>query len=324
MAQHIGIDIGSGTVTIYLKDKGIVLREPSIAAVDTKGTVVAVGTKALLIHGRSPGTTTLRRPIEAGGITDFNLVAEALDRFIELAAPKGKKQVTAAVKYSYDSRTREALTNALADCRSGKIVLSDSATAALFGSGYAPSGNEEGEYDGSVVCDIGADSVEVSYIRKGELMRSKTVKGAGNAADMAIVAYIRRKYGLAITSAAANEAKHKLSLCTDSLPSHTFIGTDGSSGMPRKISVNLTELIRPCIPQTDHVVSLIKDMLSNLPHHGENVSVANRIILVGGGASLPGLADYIAEKLGRAVVAADNPSDCVALGLGKLIEQSRK
>ena len=324
MAHHIGIDIGAGTVTIYLKDKGIVLREPSVAAVDTKGNVIAVGTKALLVHGRSPGTTTLRRPIGADGIKDFNLVAEALERYITLAAPKGKKQVTAAVKYSYDSRTREALTNALTDCRAGKTVLSDSATAALLGSGYAPKSGEEGEYDGSIVCDIGAVSIEVSYIRKGELMRSKTVYGAGDASDKAIIAYIRRKYGLAITVGAANEAKHKLSLSGCELPSHTFIGIDGTSGMPRKISVNLAELIRPCTPQTDHVVFLIKDMLSNLPHHGENVSVANRIILVGGGASLPGLADYIAEKLEREVVAADSPSDCVALGLGKLIEQSKK
>lgn len=321
MSQHIGLDLGNASTVIYSKGKGIVLREPTVTAVDTRGNVVAVGAKALLVHGRSPGTVTLRRPLDGGNITDFNLLAETLDRFLELAVPKAKKHVTVAVKYGFGSHNREVLTKALSDCRTGKITLVDSGVASLNGSGYSPRPEEEGEYDGTVVCDIGAGSIEASYIRRGELMRAKAVTYAGNAADAAIVAYIRRRYGLAVTPQAAKEAKHRLNLGDTLPPSHTFSGTDGSSGMPRKIEASLRELLRPCTPQTDNAADLINDLLTNLPRHGENLSSASRIILVGGGAMMNGVTDYFTNKLGREVVAARRPLDCTALGLGAIIEQ---
>jgi len=316
MAQNIGLDLGAASVVIYKKGNGIILREPSVAAVDTRGNVVAVGAKALLLYTRTPGALTLRRPIVAGNITDFNLIAEMLDRFLELAVPKARKNVAVAVRYGFGNHNREVLQSALSDCKTGKVILTDSSTAALTGSGFAPAKDSEGELDGSVVCDIGASSIEVAYIRNGEIMRTRTVLSSGDAADAAIVAYIRRRYGLAITPQSANTAKHKLSLNTEKLPNHIFLGIDGSSGMPRRISVPLSELIRPCVPQTDQAADLIQNLLSNLPHHGDNVSIANRIILVGGGAALPGIAEYISAKIGREVVAADKPTDCTAIGLG--------
>ena len=324
MSQHLGLDLGAATTVIYQKGKGIVLREPTVAAVDTRGNVIAVGTKAILIHGRSPGTVTLRRPLEAGNVTDFNLMAETLDSFLELAAPKSKKHVTASVKYSFGSHNREVFTKALSDCHTGKITLADNTLAALLGCGENIDDNENCDLDGTVICDIGAGSAEVAYIRQGELLRTKTLQGAGDTSDTAIIAYIRRKYGVAITKSAAREAKHKLNLTESADRFHTFAGTDGSSGMPRRVKVVLSELIRPCAPQLDHVADLLKDLLSNLPRQGENISTASRIILVGGGVNLPGCAEYISAKLGREVISAKNPADCVALGLGTIIEQKTK
>ncbi len=319
MAQYIGIDIGAASTVIFKKDKGIVLREPTVAAVDTAGNVVAVGAKALLVSGRAPGTVTLRRPLENGNITDFNLMAETLDKFMELAAPGAKKHVIASVKYGFGSHNRDVLTRALADCKTGKITLADNAYAALLGSGFTPADNEEAEYNGSVVCDIGAGSIEVSYIRAGEIMRTKARPHAGDSADIAIIAYIRRRYGLAITKSEAVTAKHKITLAAAEPTVHVFSGTDGSSGLPRRIAVDVSELIRPCAPQIEQAAELITEMLTNLPSHGENSSTADRIILVGGGASMPGIAEYISSAIGRKTEIPSKPTDCVAIGLGRMI-----
>ena len=323
MSQYIGIDFGARVTEICVRGRGIVLREPTVAAVDTRGNVIAAGSEALLIAGRSPGTVTVRRPLSSGSITDFDLTAEILDRFLETAVPKVKKHVIATVKYGFGSNNRELLVKALTDCRTGKITLADSASAALMGSGADISYNRSGEYDGSAICDIGASSLEAAYIRNGEIMRICTTLEAGDAADAAIVAYIRRKYGLSITRQAANEAKHKLDLTPGNESVHTFLGTDGSSGMPRKVQIKTSELVRPCAPQSDRVAELLSELLSNLPHHGENVSTAGRIILTGGGASIPGIAGYISQKLGREVTVAAAPADSVIRGLNMMLEQKR-
>ena len=112
MAVYLVVDFGTRTVEIYQKDKGIILREPNIAAVDANGSVVAVGSEASLIRARAPGTVTIRRPIVNGEIIDFNLTAEVLDRYLEIVAPKQKKHVLCAVKYTFGTQSREYLTRA--------------------------------------------------------------------------------------------------------------------------------------------------------------------------------------------------------------------
>jgi len=324
MAQYIGLDIGTASTVIFKKDKGIVLREPTIAAVDTAGNVVAAGAKALLVHGCAPGTVTLRRPLENGNITDFNLMAETLNKFLETAVPGSKKHVAVSVKYGFGSHNRDALSRALADCKTGKITLTDNAYAALLGSGFVPSPGEEGEYDGAVVCDIGAGSIEVSYIRAGEILRSKALPYAGDAADASIAAYIRRKYGLVITKSEAAAAKHKIVLIGTAPKTHILTGTDGSSGLPKKVEINISELIRPSAPQLGQAAELISELLSNLPRHGENSSSAGRIILVGGCAAMPGIGEYISSAVGRKVEVPEKPADCVAIGLGRLISLKKR
>lgn len=319
MAVTIGLDFGARSTEIYIKGKGIVLREPTVAAVDAKGNVTAVGTEALLIRGRSPGTVTIRRPITDNTITDFNLAAETLDRFLEIAAPRARKHVFAAAKYSFGSKNREMLYQALCDCRTGNVELVESALASLLGSGFGLRAENEIDCSGTILCDIGASSIEASYIRGGMLMRSDNCAGGGEAADQAIIAYLRRRYGLAITSVTARELKHQLDLTVDPFPI-IAAGLDGSTGMPRKITISSEELYRPLAPQIEGAVEAIRASITNLPRQGMTDSLVDRIIITGGGVCLPGAAEYIADSLEREIMMPDNPLDCTVLGLGKMIE----
>lgn len=317
MAVYLGVDFGTRTVEIYQKDKGIVLREPNVAAVDASGKVIAVGSEASLIRVRAPGTVTMRRPIVNGEITDLNLAAEILDRCLEIVAPKQKKHIACAVKYSLNAKSRELLSRALGDCRTGRVVLVDAALAALTGSGVTPCSPDG--YRGDIVCDIGAGSTEAAYIRGGEILRIEAIPFAGEATDMAIVNYMARKHGLAISPVAAREAKHKLSLDGESIKIE-LSGLDRTTGMPNRREVTSTELMPVISYQTESVASALSKLLANLPQHGTSKSTAECIILTGGGALLPGIGEYIAEKLGREVIVAAEPLDCVANGLGRMLD----
>ena len=321
MAVTLGVDFGTRNIEICQKDKGIILREPNIAAVDTKGNVIAIGTEALLTHGRAPGTVTLRRPIIDNSITDFNLAAEILDRALETAAPRVKKHILAPTKQGFGAKNRELLLRALGDCNTGKITLVDSAAAAYLGCEEEVLDNKTDTLSGTVICDIGAGSVEASYIRAGEVLRTETVLGGGDASDSAMIAYIRSSYSLTVTPADVREAKHTLSLVNPEPSPIEFSGVDTVTGMPRKISVPAHELLNDCTPHIDDTVNVITSILKNLPHHGENISVADRIILVGGGSLTEGMGNYISEAIGREVTAANTPLDATARGLMIMMEK---
>ncbi len=313
MRSIIGLDFGGCNTEIYVKGKGIVLREPSLAAVDAEGNVIAVGTEALLIRGRAPGSVTIRRPIRDSVISDFNLTAEMLDRFIETAAPSGRKRVYVAVKAGISGENRQMIRSALADCRVSRSEFIESPIAALKGSGFSDEG-------GILLCDIGAGSVECSYMRDGDILRTETYFGGGRDADKAICAYLRRRYGLAATKIAASNAKHKLSLIDEGEPI-TITGLDTSTGLPKKKSVSPSELLRCAAPQIKGALDCITAVKQNLPRYAGVEATVDRVVLVGGGAALPGIAEYIEAEVQLPVSAVEAPLDCTVSGLGRLIEE---
>lgn len=319
MAVNLGMDFGARIIKIYQKGRGIVLREPNVAAVDADGYVIAVGTDALMVRARAPGTVTIRRPIENGSIEDFNLCAELLDRFLEKVAPKTRKNVLVGVKYGFGSRNRELLYGALKDCRTGKITFVDSAVAALRGCGIYT--DHDSEYGGTLVCDVGASFVEVAYLRSGELLRAENNTWGGDFADREICAYIHRNYGLSVISSVARDIKHGLNLSGNSETVITLTGTDTTTGMPKKIEVTVQELIMPCKPHIDGVGALIKTALGNLPVHGTNESNVEKIVLVGGCAEMDGFGEYVANAIGCEIIMPESVSDCVISGIGEMLEE---
>ena len=317
MRTVIGLDFGGCNTEIYVKGKGIVLREPSVAAVDAEGNVIAVGTEALLIRGRAPGSVTIRRPIRDSVVSDFNLTAEMLDRFIETAAPGGRKKVFVAVKCGVGAENRQLIKAALADCRVSSSEFVESPNAALIGSGFS-------DENGVLLCDIGAGSVECSYLREGDILRTETYFGGGRDADKSICAYLRRRYGLAATKIAASNAKHKLSLLDEEPEPIMITGLDTSTGLPKKRKVSAAELLRCAAPQIKGALDCVTAVKQNLPRYAGIESTAERVILVGGGAALPGIAEYIESEAGIPVTAVETPLDCVVRGLGAMIENEGK
>ncbi len=323
MAVTIGLDFGTRSTEIYVKEKGIVLREPTVAAVDAAGNVIAVGTEAILIRGRAPGSVTLRRPINDNSITDFNLAAEMLDRFLETAAPKAHKHVFAAAKYGLGAGSRELLIRAIKECRTGRVELVESALASLAGSGFGMQAEGETPSSGTILCDIGAGSIEASYIRGGELMRSDTCFGGGEAADKLIISHVRRTYGLIITSITARDLKHRFDMTAEEDACIPVSGLDGSTGLPKRIQIGSEELLDPLSPQLDGAAEAIRTAFNNLPRIAETEASVDRIILVGGGAVMPGAAQYIADEIEREVLIPANPLDCTVTGLGMMLEKFR-
>lgn len=321
MAVYVGLDLGCHTTRITVKDKGTTLCEPSVAAVDMSGNVVAVGTRAILVHSRAPGTVTLRRPLTNGTVSDFNLLAEMLDKFLEAAAPRQKKHVAAAVKYSLSPKDRLTLTSALSDCRTGSIRLVESATAALAGCGVDTEA-ENGQNIGTLLCDIGAGTVEASYIQNGDILRAESVIGGGDAADLEICAYIRRRYGVGITELQAKELKHSADLGAETASECSVTGVDTATGVPRRITAEIGErFISMCAAQTETAVRLVSGILANLPRQGSAESSADRIILIGGGAEMRGINNYIERSIGRAVRAVPEPETAVIRGLGAMLDR---
>ncbi len=317
MAVKLGIDFGSRTIKICSESRGIILREPNIAAVDTKGNVVAVGTQALLLQGRAPGTVTLRRPIENNNITDFALCAEILDNCLEAAAPSSKKNIVAATKYSFGSCNRKLLLDALNDCHTGKISLYDSALAAAIGSGIDCTDSDR--HSGTIISDMGAGSTESAYIRGGELIRAETEFAGTDSIDLDIVAYIRRTYSIAISQKEARRSRLCPTIDNASNILYEFLGADGTTGMPKRISLPneaIDSIVENYLYKTAQNISTL---YKNLPRFREESSRVDRIILTGGGALIKNAKDFISNVLECEILMPEAPDDCIINGLYTLI-----
>lgn len=323
MSVYTGLDFGTSTTRICTADGGILLREPSCAAVDSRGSVVAVGTDAFLVEGRTPGAVTVRRPIRDSVAADFNLTAELLDHLLEAAVPKKRKQILAAVRCGVGEDNRALIKNALLDCRVSKVDFVDAPFAALEGF-YIDEDERISEQESVILCDIGGGSVESAYIRGGEILRTETYFGGGTEADSTICAYLRRHYGIAVPKLEAQSAKHKLDLTGASSPEITLSGVDTSTGLPKRVTVSMEELIKCAAPTIKSVAECVNAVLTNLPRYAGKPAEADRILLTGRGAELPGLSEYIAEELDTdvPVEAAEEPSDCVIRGLLRIISAS--
>ena len=325
-AKDIGIDLGTANTLVFMKGKGIVMREPSVVAVDVRtDTVLAVGTKAKEMIGRTPGSIVAVRPLKDGVIADFDITATMLKHFIRKATKSGsgfgRPRIVVCIPSGVTEVERRAVEDAARQAGSSNVELIEEPMAAAIGAGLPVA-----EPTGSMVVDIGGGTSEVAVISLGDIVTSCSVRVAGDKFDEAIVSYIRKKYNLLIGERTAEDIKIRIGSAypVDGLE-NAMIEVKGRNlldGLPKNVTLSTPEIREALADPLMTIIDAVKNTLEKTPPELAADIIDHGIMLTGGGALLSGLDMLMAQETGMPVHVAENPLDCVVDGTGKRLEIS--
>lgn len=322
--EDIGIDLGTASVLIYVRGKGIVLKEPSVIAVaQDRREVKAVGAEAYRMLGRTPGNIIAVRPLKDGVIADYGLTEKMLLLFLKkVLSPVArffKPRVMVGVPSGVTDVERRAVVQAVAEAGASKVYLIEEPLAAAIGAGI-----KVAEPTGSMVVDIGGGSTDIAVISLGGIVRSESLRIAGHEMDQAIIRYIRQKHNLLIGERTAEELKIQLGRAKV-LPSEEeevaeIRGRDLITGLPKTVEIGMEEASEALQEPLEKIVQGVKGVLEATPPELISDIIDRGILLTGGGALLRNLDLALQEATGVPVVVAENPVEAVALGTGKALE----
>lgn len=321
-ARDIGIDLGTANTLVHLKGKGIVVREPSVVAINQKtNEILAVGDAAKDMIGRTPGNIVAIRPMKDGVIADFDVTQSMLKYFIKRAMSKGvfsKPRVVICVPSGVTEVEKRAVEEATLQAGAKEAYLIEEPMAAAIGANLPVE-----EPYGSMVVDIGGGTSEVAVISLGGIVTSKSLRVAGDELDEAIVHYVKKEYNLMIGERTAEEIKMSIGAAYPR-PKEDSIeirGRDLVTGLPKNISITSTEITEALKEPINAIVDSIKYTLEKTPPELAADIMDRGIMLTGGGALLSGLDRLIKEETGMPVSIAENPLDCVVMGAGKVLDE---
>jgi rod shape-determining protein MreB len=320
-AKDIGIDLGTANTLVHVKGKGIVVREPSVVAINKRnGNILAVGDEAKNMIGRTPGDIVAIRPMRDGVIADFETTQNMLKYFIRKALKKGvfsRPRVIICVPSGVTAVERRAVEEATREAGAKEAFLIEEPMAAAIGSNLPVE-----EPCGSMVVDIGGGTSEVAVISLGGIVTSESLRIAGDDFDEAIALYIKKEYNLMIGERTAENIKVTIGAAWPPKKevSMEVRGRDLITGLPRNKTINSTEVAEALRESVNAVVDAIKFTLEKTPPELASDVMDRGIMLTGGGALLKGLDKLISRETGIPAYIAENPLDCVALGAGKALE----
>lgn len=320
-SRDIGIDLGTANTLVYVKGKGIVIREPSVVAVDVRNnTVLAVGSEAKEMIGRTPGSISAVRPLKDGVIADFDITADMLRLFIHKAmngAFFSRPRVVVCIPSGVTEVERRAVDEAVREAGAKDVETIAEPMAAAIGAGL-----KVDEAAGCMVVDIGGGTSEVAVISLGDIVSSCSVRTAGDDFDEAIISYIKKKYNLLIGERTAEYIKINLGSAYPGIEETTMEvkGRNQLDGLPKNITVSSEEIREALADPVNAIVNAIRYTLENTPPELAADIIDNGIMLTGGGALLRSLDQIISKETGMPVHIAENPMDCVALGTGKCLD----
>ena len=327
-SKDIGIDLGTANTLVYMKGKGIVMREPSVVAVDVRSdTVLAVGSEAKNMIGRTPGSIVAVRPLKDGVIADFDMTTSMLQEFIRKAL-KGRAfagsrvRVIICIPSGVTAVERRAVKEATQNAGAKRVSIIEEPMAAAIGAGLPVA-----EPTGSMIVDIGGGTSEVAVISLGGIVTSRSVRVAGDEFDSSIINYIKKKYNLLIGERTAENIKIAIGSAypyADNEPSMDIKGRNLLNGLPENITVTSEEIREALSEPLSHVIEAIKVTLEKTPPELAADIIDQGIMLAGGGALLKGLDLLIHAETGMPVKVAERPLDCVADGTGKVLENIDK
>ena len=321
--QDIGIDLGTASTLVFVKGKGIVIREPSVVAVDQKSNpprVVAVGMEAKEMIGRTPGSITAVRPLKDGVIADFEITAEMIAAFIKRTTkrtPFSRIRVLICIPSGVTEVERKAVYDAAKSAGAKYVSLIEEPMAAAIGSGLPVS-----EATGSMVVDIGGGTAEVAVISLGDVVTANSARVAGDNFDEAIISYIKKKYNLLIGERTAEDIKIKIGSAYPYEGEGTINikGRNLMDGLPKNVDVTSEEIREALADPVSQIVDAVKSTLEKTPPELAADIIDHGIMLTGGGALLRGLDKLISAETKIPVNIAVNPLDCVADGTGLCLE----
>lgn len=327
-SKDIGIDLGTANTLVYMRGKGIIIREPSVVAVDVKQDRVRyVGQEAKDVIGRTPGSIVAVRPLKDGVIADFDMTTSMLQAFIRKAL-KGRSfgpsrvRVIICIPSGVTAVERRAVKEAAQNAGAKRVSIIEEPMAAAIGAGLPVA-----DPTGSMIVDIGGGTSEVAVISLGGIVSSRSVRVAGDEFDSAIINYIKKKYNLLIGERTAENVKTAIGSAypyTDNEPSMDIKGRNLLNGLPENITITSEEIREALSEPLSHVIDAIKVTLEKTPPELAADIIDQGITLAGGGANLKGLDLLIHAETGMPVKIAEKPLDCVADGTGKVLENIDK
>jgi rod shape-determining protein MreB len=322
LSNDIGIDLGTANSLVFAKDKGVVLREPSVVAIYASSRkVCAVGEEAKRMLGRTPGTITALRPMKDGVIADFEITEAMLRHFIRKVQKSMKfvpPRVVVAVPSGITEVERRAVKESAINAGARDVVLIEEPMAAAIGVGLPIQ-----EPTANMIVDIGGGTTEVALISLAGVVYTKSIRVGGDELDGAIVNYMKRAYNLTIGERTAEEIKLKVGSAFPLEKELTMEvkGRDSVAGLPKTIHISSQEIREALSDTMGSILELVRNALERCPPELSADLVDRGFVLAGGGALIRGLDRMLSDGTGLPVFAADDPLSAVALGTGKVLEE---
>lgn len=321
MSNDIGIDLGTASILVYIRGKGVVLKEPSVVAVDRdSNNVVAYGESARLMLGKTPGNLKAVRPLKQGVISDYTLTEKMLKYFIDKAVGRRtlrKPRVAVCIPSGATEVEKKAVEDATYQAGAREVIIIEEPVAAAIGAGIDIS-----KAFGNIVVDIGGGTSDIAVISLGGPVVSESVKTAGDDFDEAIIRFMRKKHNLLIGERTAEDIKVGVG-CVYKRPDNLVMEVRGRNlvtGLPKTVQVTSDETMDALLEPAMQIVNAVHSVLERTPPELAADIYERGIVLTGGGSLLYGLDQLIEEKTGINTYVAEDPLSAVAIGTGKFIE----
>nr|WP_317619045.1 rod shape-determining protein [Bombilactobacillus folatiphilus] len=319
-SRKVGIDLGTANTIVYVDGQGIVLREPSVVAKkSTTGEVVAVGSDARAMIGRTPGSIQAIRPMKDGVIADYDTTAAMMKYFLSKVVGNSKPNVMVCVPSGVTEVEKRAVIEATQNAGANEAYLIEEPFAAAIGAGLPVM-----DPTGSMVVDIGGGTTDVATISLGGIVSSRSIRMAGDKFDESIIAYVRQNFSLLIGERTAEQMKIEIGSASiesaKQLGEMSIRGRDLISGLPKTVDLSAQNVAEAIHEDIEEIVTAIKETLeATSPEIAADI-IDHGIVLTGGGALLKNLADVISDSTKVPVFVAQDALDCVAIGTGESLK----
>jgi len=321
LGRDMAVDLGTANTLVYVRGRGVVLNEPSVVAINTDtGTILAVGTEAKRMIGRTPGNVVAIRPLKDGVIADFETTERMLRYFIQKVHRRrhfAKPRIVVCVPSGITGVEQRAVKDAGYQAGARRVYIIEEPMAAAIGAGLPVS-----EPTGNMVVDIGGGTTEVAVISLGGIVTSQSIRVGGDEMDSAIIAFVKKEYSLLLGERTAEEIKMTIGSAfpVPDEPHAEIRGRDLVSGLPKTIVVSAEEIRKAIEEPVNQIIDAVKTTLDKTPPELAGDVMDRGIVITGGGALLRGLDERLKHETGMPIIAIDQPLYSVALGSGQCVE----